>query len=162
MFVMSGYGIYGHMPGNVMLAFALDQATAGDCRIDAGLKLEVHELLSRAAYALDEQDLQMLGACFAPEAEFRMQIAGNAPIPPFVGHAAIMELMRNAMAAQTDDRRHVVSNIFFEAGETDARVISNLTLLATESGVGSPDERRHSTAIRVVKRDGRWLLADRA
>ncbi len=130
--------------------------------MDAGLKLEVHELLSRAAYALDEQDLQMLGACFAPEAEFRMQIAGNPPIPPFVGHAAIMELMRNSMATQTDKRRHVVSNIFFAAeGDTEARVVSNLTLFGTENGV----IRLISTALyrdRVVRRDGRWLLAERS
>lgn len=130
--------------------------------MDAGLKLEVHELLSRAAYALDEQDLQMLAACFAADAEFRMQIAGNAPIPPFVGHAAIMELMRNSMATQTDKRRHVVSNIFFAAeGDADARVVSNLTLFGTENGV----IRLISTALyrdRVVRRDGRWLLAERS
>ena len=129
--------------------------------MDAGLKLEVHELLSRAAYALDEQDLEMLGACFAPEAEFRMQIAGNPPIPPFVGHAAIMELMRNAMATQTDKRRHVVSNIFFAAeGDSEVRVVSNLTLFGTENAV----IRLISTALyrdRVVRRDGRWLLAER-
>ena len=130
--------------------------------MDAGLKLEVHELLSRAAYALDEQDLEMLGACFAPEAEFRMQIAGNPPIPPFVGHAAIMELMRNAMATQTDKRRHVVSNIFFAAeGDSEVRVVSNLTLFGTENGV----IRLISTALyrdRVVRRDGRWLLTERS
>jgi len=130
--------------------------------MDAGLKLEVHELLSRAAYALDEQDLEMLGACFAPEAEFRMQIAGNPPIPPFVGHAAIMELMRNAMATQTDKRRHVVSNIFFAAeGDSEVRVVSNLTLFGTENGV----IRLISTALyrdRAVRRDGRWLLAERS
>ena len=130
--------------------------------MDAGLKLEVHELLSRAAYALDEQDLQMLAACFAAEAEFRMQIAGNPPIPPFVGHAAIMELMRNSMATQTDKRRHVVSNIFFAAeGDTEVRVVSNLTLFGTENAV----IRLISTALyrdRVVRRDGRWLLAERS
>ena len=129
--------------------------------MDAGLKLEVHELLSRAAYALDEQDLEMLGACFAPEAEFRMQIAGNPPIAPFIGHAAIMELMRNSMATQTDKRRHVVSNIFFAAeGDTEVRVVSNLTLFGTENAV----IRLISTALyrdRVVRRDGRWLLAER-
>lgn len=130
--------------------------------MDAGLKLEVHELLSRAAYALDEQDLGMLGACFAPQAEFRMQIAGNPPIPPFIGHAAIMELMRNSMATQTDNRRHVVSNIFFTVeGEAEVRVVSNLTLFGTENGV----IRLISTALyrdRVVRRDGRWLLDERS
>lgn len=130
--------------------------------MDAGLKLEVHELLSRAAYALDERDLEMLAACFAPEANFLLSIAGADPIAPLIGHAAIMGLMRTSMDAQTDKRRHVVSNIFFETeGDTEARVLSNLTLFGTENGAA----RLICTALyrdRVVRRDGRWLLAERS
>lgn len=129
--------------------------------MDAAAKLEIHELLSRAAYALDEQDLDMLGACFAADAEFHMQIAGQPPIAPFLSHDAIMGLMRNSIAAQTDKRRHVVSNIFFASGgEAEAEVVSNLTLFGTENGA----IRLISTALyrdRVVRRDGRWVLATR-
>lgn len=130
--------------------------------MDAAAKLEVHELLSRAAYALDEHDQELMGACFAPEAEFHLRIAGRDPIPPFVGHAAIMGLMSNAMQTQTDKRRHVVSNVFFEeTGDDEATVVSNLTLFGTENGV----IRLISAGLyrdRVVRRDGKWLLAVRS
>ena len=129
--------------------------------MDTTLKLEIHELLSRAAYALDEHALEMLGDCFAPEAEFHLQIAGAPPIPPFVGHTAIMGLFSGAMAAQTDKRRHVVSNIFFdEAGDTACRVFSNLTLFGTENGV----IRLICAGLyrdRFVRRGGRWYITER-
>ena len=45
-----------------------------------------------------------------------------------------MTLYRDAMAAQTDVRRHVISNPFFTETGDEPTVVSNLTLLATEDG----------------------------
>lgn len=95
-------------------------------------KLEIHELLSRASYAYDSRDLAMLESCFAEDASLTMRIAGGDLAGPFAGRKAIMELMSGSMAAQTDVRRHVVSNIFFEDSEEGVRVNSFLTLIATE------------------------------
>lgn len=97
-------------------------------------KLAIHELLARAAYAYDERDMEMLQAGFAPDAVLTMRIAEGDLIGPFKGHEAIMKLMTDSMAGQTDVRRHVVSNIFFEHDGEQPVVISNLTLLATENG----------------------------
>ena len=113
-------------------------------------RLAIFELLSRVAYAYDQRDLPGLAECFTPDARFSLHIAGAEPMAPCAGREAIMTLYRNAMAAQTDVRRHVISNPFFietgiktgiETGiktgvETGAEptVVSNLTLLATEDG----------------------------
>ena len=46
-----------------------------------------------------------------------------------------MQLMTDSMATQTDQRRHCVSNLFFDdSGSGALEVVSNLTLLATENG----------------------------
>ena len=125
-------------------------------------RLAIFELLSRVAYAYDQRDLPGLAECFMPDARFSLHIAGAEPMAPCEGREAIMTLYRDAMAAQTDVRRHVISNPFFietgietgvetgiesgaetgiesgiESGaETGAEptVVSNLTLLATEDG----------------------------
>lgn len=131
--------------------------------LTTGEKLAIHELLSRAAYALDERDVEMLAASFAVDAGFSMRIAGGDLIGPFESREGIMQLMTGAMAEQTDKRRHVVSNIFFPAdaaaGEGVA-VVSNLTLFATENGEIS----LLSAGVyhdRVVERDGAWQLLQR-
>jgi 3-phenylpropionate/cinnamic acid dioxygenase small subunit len=97
-------------------------------------KLAVHELLSMAAYAYDQRDVAMLESCFATQASFSMRIGGGDLVGPFEGREAIMGLMNGSMAEQTDVRRHVVSNIFFDPREAEPTVVSNLTLFSTEDG----------------------------
>ena len=113
-------------------------------------RLAIFELLSRVAYAYDQRDLPGLAECFTSDARFSLHIARAEPMAPCAGREAIMTLYRDAMAAQTDVRRHVISNpLFIETGietgiepgaETgvepgaEPTVVSNLTLLATEDG----------------------------
>lgn len=99
-------------------------------------QLDIQYLLSRAAYSLDEHAIDDLGALFAENAGFSMRIAGGDLVGPFEGRSAIMDMMNSAVSAQTDKRRHVVSNVFFGEKSDDGavEVISNLTLLATENG----------------------------
>jgi len=132
-------------------------------KLDTAAKLAIHELLSRAAYALDERDLEMLAASFASDAAFTMRIGGGDLIGPFETREGIMQLMTGAMAEQTDKRRHVVSNIFFPADSGAGEgvvVVSNLTLFATEDG----EIALLSAGVyrdRVVQRDGAWQLLQR-
>jgi 3-phenylpropionate/cinnamic acid dioxygenase small subunit len=135
--------------------------------LDVAEKLAIHELLARAAYALDERNLGMLAASFSVDARFTMRIAGGELIGPFEGREGIMQLMTSAMAEQTDKRRHVVSNVFFtpeadsSTPEGDAvAVVSNLTLLATEHG----EIALMSAGIYedlVIQRDGVWQILRR-
>ena len=123
-------------------------------------KLEIHELLSRAAYAYDERKIGLLEACFAKQASFSMRIAGGDLIGPFESKSGIMDLMTGSMEEQTDVRRHVISNIFFEVAADKIVVISNLTLIATEND----DIQLMSSGIyrdQVIKENGEWFIASR-
>lgn len=98
-------------------------------------KLAIQELLARSAYALDERQLEMLADTFSADASLAIDIAGTAGEVLFEGRDAIMGLMRDSMEAQTDQRRHVVTNLFFEALTEDrAAVISNITITSVEHG----------------------------
>ena len=124
-------------------------------------KLAIHELMGRAAFGYDERDTDMLEACFTEDAVFSMRIAGGDLVGPFAGREAIMGLMTGSMAEQTDVRRHVVSNLFFQvAGNGQPLVISNLTLMATENG----EIQLLSAGVyrdTVIQVDGQWRIADR-
>ena len=123
-------------------------------------KLAIHELLSRAAYAYDERKIGLLEACFAEQASFSMRIAGGDLIGPFESKSGIMDLMTGSMEEQTDVRRHVISNIFFEVAADKIVVISNLTLIATEND----DIQLMSSGIyrdQVIKENGEWFIVSR-
>jgi hypothetical protein len=123
-------------------------------------KLNIHELLGRAALAYDERDMTTLEAGFAASANMSMRIAGGDLIGPFEGRDAIMKLFTDSMATQIDVRRHVVSNIFFDESGANPVAISNLTLVATENG-----EIQLLTAgiyrDTMVQENGNWCIANR-
>ena len=103
--------------------------------LNAEDKQAISELLSRAAFAYDEKNIEMLSASFSVDAQFTMRIADGDLIGPFEGREGIMKLMIDSMDQQTDKRRHVISNIFFESSQdNNVSVVSNLTLFATENG----------------------------
>ena len=124
-------------------------------------KLQIHELLGRAAHGYDERQVDMLEACFAEDAVMAIRIAGGDLIGPFRGRAGIMKLMSDSMAAQTDKRRHVISNLFFvEEGADKAKLSSNLSLFAVENGAA----RLITTGVytdEVGRRNGTWQILNR-
>ena len=129
--------------------------------MQAEQKLAIHELLSRAAYNLDQHQLDDLMACFSETASMTLRIAGGDLVGPFEGREGIRELMAGAMEEQTDTRRHVVSNIFFESeGDSGARAVSNLTLFSTQN-----DKISLVTAgvyhDEVVREGDQWLISTR-
>ena len=91
-----------------------------------------------------------------------MSIAGQGQVGDFTGLATIMGLYRGAKEAQgNQQRRHVVSNLFFTA-ETDTAVTANsyLTLFVNEGGV----MKLTSTGLytdRFEKIAGVWRLVHR-
>ena len=123
-------------------------------------KQAIQEMLARGAYAYDERDMEALEAGFTEDAVMSMRIAGGDLIGPFEGREAIMGLMRGAMAEQSDRRRHVISNSFFDESGPHPVVTLVLTLLATEGG----EAALLATGVyrdTVVERDGRWCLLKR-
>jgi hypothetical protein len=124
-------------------------------------KLAIHELLGRAAYSFDERKLDVLEQCFTVDATMLVNITGSGEVGPFEGREAIMQLMSDTLAAQTDVRRHVISNFFFEAERKKAAtIVSSLVVSSVEngeinviiSGIYRDD---------VVKDDGEWRISHR-
>ena len=131
--------------------------------MDGYAKQQVAELLGRIAFYADQKDTARLSRCFHKEARFGITMPGHAEDAVFDGRAAIMTMMQNTLVAQTDQRRHFISNIWYEStGEKAAGVVSYMQLLSTEQG---------TTSIlatgwyrdRVVRDsiDGGWVIRDR-
>ena len=99
-------------------------------------KQAISEILGRLGWAYDSGHLDYFETIYTKDSRFTISIAGKGQVGDYKGLDVIMGLYRGAKAAQTDQRRHCVSNIFFtEETETTATVISYLTLLATRDGV---------------------------
>lgn len=95
----------------------------------------ISEMLGKGGWAYDTPDVDYLADMFIEDGRFELSIDGVGPVGPFEGRAAIRKLYEDSLASQTDQRRHVVTNIFFE-DETDDSVtaVSYLVLLSIQDG----------------------------
>lgn len=125
-------------------------------------RAEIENVLGLAAWGYDENDVDLIAAQFTETATMTLQIGRDGdPIGPFEGRDAIRKLHADSLAAQTDQRRHNISNLVITKETADtASTTSNLTLLSIENGAA----RVLSSgwySDELVNRDGRWLISGR-
>lgn len=95
----------------------------------------VAELLAGYAAANDLRDVALIGECFTSDGAFTLHIAGGQTIGPLEPRDELVAFFGAAFGAQSDQRRHVVTNIrLLESDDDRARVEAYLTLIVTDGG----------------------------
>jgi hypothetical protein len=91
----------------------------------------VMNLFARYAYANDARDMNLMEQCFTQDSTFALQIAGGTELGPFEGREAVLGFIRPSLEAQTDLRKHVMSNYWLDGDEAHAY----LSLIVTDNGL---------------------------
>lgn len=122
---------------------------------------KINDALNRYAWGYDENDMSAIEGAFAKDAVMSMKIGDGDLIGPFEGRDAIVDLMKNSLAEQDDQRRHVTTNVWV-ADETDdsATVTSYLMLVVIDNGALNVISSGWYRDKFVVE-GGNWVIADR-
>ncbi|WP_326597905.1 nuclear transport factor 2 family protein [Streptomyces sp. NBC_01803] len=122
-------------------------------------QLAIQQTLGRYAFALDHGDLVTLASVLTEDATWTVNIAGEVEQGPFVGHAAILGLVRDATEARTDQRRHNLINLVFHHADTDTAVVWAYLMLTSNAGgsVNVIATGFYTFALRHA--DGEWRIA---
>jgi ketosteroid isomerase-like protein len=115
----------------------LDATAAGEVTLDPAGQLAVRQTLARYAFALDHGDLVALEGVLTEDTTWTATNAGETEIGPFVGRAAVLDFVRGATEAQTDQRRHHLTNIVFRRADADTAVVWAYLTLTSNAG-GNP------------------------
>ena len=93
----------------------------------------IENTLASWAWGYDNREPERMLRCFTPDSDLVMDIGGSETMGPYIGRAEVMQHFTDHHAIQTDQRRHLTTNILIE-DETDdsAFVISYLTLIVTD------------------------------
>ena len=123
---------------------------------------DIENVLNRYSIAYDQNDMTEMADTFADSASLTMRIAGGDLIGPFEGKEAVMKLMTDSLASQTDQRRHVTTNLAIRKETDDAATVeSYLTLISVKDGKAT----LLSTALYqdelVKESDGGWRFTKR-
>jgi cytidyltransferase-like protein len=107
------------------------------CRVPATMadRGAISDLFAFYAAGNDLRDLGVFEQVFTEDATFTLHIAGADSIGPLQPRSAILDFFGQALGAQTDQRRHLITNLrLLEEDDDRARVNAYLTLLVTEGG----------------------------
>jgi len=95
----------------------------------------IENVLGSWALGYDQRNPDRMARCFTEDATMTLDIGGAETMGPYVGHAEVMKHFTDHHDIQTDQRRHVISNVVIDAEtDTQATVFSNLTLIVVEHG----------------------------
>lgn len=116
--------------GGTVISAPLDGGAVSGGTPDRGA---IEDVLNKYAIAYDENDMGTMADCFTPGAVMTLRVQDGDLVGPFEGRDAIVKLMRDSLASQTDQRRHLVSNMVIRAASMVAvSVESYLTLISIE------------------------------
>jgi SnoaL-like domain len=96
----------------------------------------IEQLFADYGWPMDSREFGVLGGVFTEDAAFTIAISGGDTYGPIVGRQAIVDFCSSTIAEQTDQRRHVITNIRIgPETQDDATVTAILTLIVVENGV---------------------------
>lgn len=119
-------------------------------------RLAVHETLARYAFALDQHDSTALETVLTEHATWTFEIPGEPALGPIAGREAILEFARTAWAAETEQRRHHLTNVVVRGADTRTALATAYLMLTSNAAV-------LATGVFTFRLDhtgGEWWIAE--
>ena len=114
---------------------ALDPADAAS----AADRLAINERVHLYGWGYDERNRELLADCFTEDGTWEGHIMGADVVGPFVGRDALVEFLTGFWDEQTDQRRHIFTNVVVsDITETTGVAHAYLMLTASTNGVLQP------------------------
>jgi ketosteroid isomerase-like protein len=121
----------------------------------------IENVLASWALGYDQREPERMAECFTSDAVMTMHIGKTETMGPYVGHTEVMKHFTDHHAVQTDQRRHLTTNVVIEdESDTEASVTSYLTLVVIDGGAS---ELRATGIYRdkFVLDGSRWRIRER-
>lgn len=121
-------------------------------------RLEITERIYRYGWAFDELDREMLEDCFSLDAVWEGNIMGQTTVGPFQGRAAIVEWLAGFWAEQTDQRRHIFTNVIIQSLTADTATAHAYLILTAASNDTVTPVTTGPYRFELVREDQSWRL----
>ncbi|NBH12138.1 nuclear transport factor 2 family protein [Amycolatopsis sp. SID8362] len=138
----------------------LPEFRPGAVTLDPARQLAVHQVLVRYAFALDQQDVAAVESVLTENATWTFKFAGENDLGPIAGRAAILEFVREAIDAETDQRRHNLVNLQVHSADADTALAHAYLMLTSNAGGGSGVIATGLYTFRLEHDGGEWRIAD--
>ncbi|HEY0691424.1 MAG TPA: nuclear transport factor 2 family protein [Kribbella sp.] len=130
-----------------------------DVDLDPAEQFAVQQTLAHYAFASNQQDLVASESVLTEDATWTFTIAGEVHHGPFVGRAAILDFVRGAMDAQTDQRRHNLINIVFHSADAGTAVVRAYLMLTSNADGSQSVITTGFYTFRLERAESEWRIA---
>ena len=122
-------------------------------------RLAIAERVARYGWGYDERDQAGLADCFTVDGIWEGSIMGGDKVGPYGGRDAVVAFLTEFWAVQTDQRRHIFTNVVVSdlAGST-AVAHAYLLLTAATDGAMTP-VTNGPYRLEMRQEDGVWRIA---
>lgn len=111
------------------------QDVRGDLPPETALdRLLICDRIARYGWAYDERDRQALAGCFTQDGVWEGNVMGQQAVGPFRGREAIADFLSGFWGDQTDQRRHVLTNVVVEDVDGGQATAHAYLVLTSSSG----------------------------
>lgn len=122
-------------------------------------RVMVAERVHRYGWGYDERDRELLAECFTEDGVWEGSLMGGDRVGPFEGRDTLVSFLTDFWAVQTDQRRHIFTNVVVDLNtETDAVAHAYLLLTASSDGVMTPVTNGPYRLV-MRKEAGIWRIA---
>jgi SnoaL-like domain len=120
---------WGTVTSHVRLAPAApaDPAVAAD-------RLAIAECIHRYGWGYDERSRELLADCFTADGIWEGSLMGADQVGPYEGRDAVVTFLTDFWAVQTDQRRHIFTNVVVTEVTGSAAVAHAYLLLTASTG----------------------------
>jgi nuclear transport factor 2 (NTF2) superfamily protein len=98
-------------------------------------RLAITERVHLYGWGYDERDRDLLGGCFTDDGSWEGHVMGTDRVGPFTGRDAVVEFLTDFWDDQTDQRRHIFTNVVV-SDLTGSDAVAHAYLLLTASAGG--------------------------
>lgn len=122
-------------------------------------RLAIVECVHRYGWGYDERDTAVLGDCFTADGVWQGSIMGRDTVGPFVGRDAVLAFLTGFWTEQTDQRRHVFTNVIVDDLRDDTAVAHAYLILTATSGATMAPVTNGPYRFEMRRDGGIWRMA---
>jgi hypothetical protein len=119
----------------------------------------IAECINRYGWGYDERDEALLAAGFTADAVWEGSVMGGDTVGPFEGRDAVVAFLEEFWEVQTDQRRHIFTNIVVDDLTATTAVAHAYLLLTASTGGTMTPVTNGPYRLTMRKEDGVWRIA---
>ncbi|MGF1595697.1 MAG: nuclear transport factor 2 family protein [Acidimicrobiales bacterium] len=126
---------------------------------DAADRIAIAERVHLYGWGYDERNRELLGACFTEDGIWEGSIMGSDRVGPHEGRDAVTAFLTAFWDVQTDQRRHIFTNVVVSEQTATAAVAHAYLLLTASTGDAMVPVTNGPYRFELRHDDGSWRIA---